>query len=157
MQVVLMLNGKTDQAFVSEGFAMFETRIKRYVKFSTIVIPALKNTKNIPIETQKNMEAELMLAQLQPSDTVILLDEKGKQSTSVKFANYLQKQMNAGIKRLVFIVGGPYGFSETMCQRANEKISLSEMTFSHQLIRLIFAEQLYRAFTILNGEPYHNV
>jgi 23S rRNA (pseudouridine1915-N3)-methyltransferase len=157
MQVILMLNGKTDQSFVSEGFAMFETRIKRYVKFSTIVIPALKNTKNMPIETQKNAEAELMLAQLQPSDAVILLDEKGKSFSSVKFANYLQKQMNAGIKRLVFIVGGPHGFGETMYQRANQKNSLSEMTFSHQLIRLIFAEQLYRAFTILNGEPYHNV
>ena len=157
MQVILMLNGKTDQSFVSEGFEMFETRIKRYLKFSTIVIPALKNTKNMPIETQKQAETELMLAQLHPSDKVVLLDEKGKQFSSVKFADYLQKQMNSGIKRLVFIVGGPYGFSETMYQRANEKIALSEMTFSHQLIRLIFAEQLYRAFTILNNEPYHNV
>ena len=157
MQVILMLNGKTDQSFVSEGFSMFEMRIKRYVKFSTIVIPALKNTKNMPIETQKNTETELMLAQLQPSDVVILLDEKGKQFSSVKFADYLQKQMNAGIKRLVFIVGGPYGFSEIMYQRSHAEISLSEMTFSHQLIRVIFAEQLYRAFTILNNEPYHNV
>ena len=156
MQIVLMLNGKTYQSFISEGFERFETRIKRYVKFSTMVIPALKNTKNMPIDTQKNMETEAMFAQLQPSDTVILLDEKGQQFSSVKFANYLQKQMNAGIKRLVFVVGGPYGFSKTMYQRANNKIALSEMTFSHQLIRLIFAEQLYRAFAILNNEPYHN-
>jgi 23S rRNA (pseudouridine1915-N3)-methyltransferase len=152
-----MLNGKTDQAFVSEGFAMFETRIKRYIKFATVVIPALKNTKNMPVEAQKSAETELMMAQLQSSDTVVLLDENGQSYSSIKFADFLQRQMNAGIKRLVFVVGGPYGFSETMHQRANAKISLSDMTFSHQIIRLIFAEQLYRAFTILNNEPYHNV
>ncbi|MDR2908146.1 MAG: 23S rRNA (pseudouridine(1915)-N(3))-methyltransferase RlmH [Bacteroidales bacterium] len=157
MQVLLMLNGKTDQAFVSEGFAMFETRIKRYIKFATVVIPALKNTKNMPVEAQKSAETELMMAQLQSSDTVVLLDENGQSYSSIKFADFLQRQMNAGIKRLVFVVGGPYGFSETMHQRANAKISLSDMTFSHQIIRLIFAEQLYRAFTILNNEPYHNV
>lgn len=157
MQVILMLNGKTDQTFVSEGFEVFEMRIKRYVNFSTRVIPALKNTKNMPVETQKNLEAEVMFAHLQPLDFVVLLDENGQQFSSVKFADYLQKQMNAGIKRLIFIIGGPYGFAETMYNRANAKISISKMTFSHQLIRIIFAEQLYRAFTILNGEPYHNV
>ena len=157
MEVILMLNGKTDQSFVSEGFAMFETRIKRYVKFSTIIIPALKNTKNMPAEAQKQAEADLMLVLIQPTDSVVLLDENGQQFSSVKFADYLQKKMNAGIKRLIFVVGGPYGFDEKMRQRANAEIALSEMKFSHQLIRLIFAEQLYRAFTILNNEPYHNV
>ncbi len=156
MQVILLLNGKTDQSFVSEGFEMYETRIKRYVKFSTTVIPALKNTKNIPIDLQKKMEAEAMFSHLNPSDYVVLLDEKGSRYTSEKFADFLQKQMSSGIKRLVFIVGGPYGFSETMVQRANAKLALSEMTFSHQIVRVIFAEQLYRGFAILNHEPYHN-
>lgn len=156
MQIILLLNGKTDQSFVYEGFTTFETRIKRYVKFSTLVVPALKNTKNMPADTQKNMEADAMLAHLQPSDFVILLDENGQQFSSATFADFLQKQMNAGPKRLVFVVGGPYGFGEIMYRRANATVSLSEMTFSHQIIRMIFAEQLYRAFTILNGEPYHN-
>lgn len=120
------------------------------------VIPELKNTKNLSIAEQQEKEADLILKQLETSDEVVLLDEKGKQFTSVGFSEFIAKKMLASHKRMIFVVGGPYGFSERVYQRANGKVSLSAMTFSHQMIRLIFVEQLYRAMTILKGEPYHH-
>ncbi len=156
MQVIFLVNGKTEMPFIEEGCKTFEDRIKRYLPFQTRVIPALKNTKNLSPDIQKNQEASLILKSLLPMDFVVLLDEKGDEFRSAAFAEFIQKQMNKGIKRLVFVVGGPYGFDQSIYQRANAQLSLSQMTFSHQLIRLIFMEQLYRALTILKGEPYHN-
>ena len=121
------------------------------------VIPDIKNRKTLTEEQQKKAEGDLILSQLNPGDDLILLDEKGKTFTSVMFSQWIEKQMNAGSKRIIFVVGGPYGFSKEVYDKCKFKISLSEMTFSHQMIRLIFVEQLYRAFTIIKGEPYHHV
>lgn len=156
MKVTLILNGKTEDDYIQKGITVFEQRLKHYVPFESIIIPALKNTKALSIEQQKQKEGELVLKQLQPSDRLILLDENGKEYTSVQFSAFIQQQMNSGIKNLVFVVGGPYGFSEDLYKRATGKISLSKMTFSHQMVRLFFAEQLYRAMTILKNEPYHH-
>ncbi len=131
-------------------------RLSFYIKFEIDIIPDLKNSKNLPEAQQKEKEGELILSKTQSSDHIVLLDERGKEFSSVEFSSELQKKMNSGTKTLVFVIGGPYGFSEQMYQRANAKISLSKMTFSHQMIRLFFVEQLYRAFTILNNEPYHH-
>jgi 23S rRNA (pseudouridine1915-N3)-methyltransferase len=131
-------------------------RIPHYVSFEMKVIPDIKNAKNMSEEQQKDKEGELILQQILPSDELILLDENGLEASSVDFARFLEKKMLSGIKRLVFVIGGPYGFSGSVYSRAIGKISLSKMTFSHQMVRLIFAEQLYRAFTILKGEPYHH-
>jgi 23S rRNA (pseudouridine1915-N3)-methyltransferase len=152
----LLVVGKTDEIPLSELINMFEKRIKSFVSFDLKILPGIKNTKNLSGKEQKSKEGQLILSKLNPSDRVILLDEKGKEMTSVEFAGFLQKNMNSGIKNLVFIIGGPYGFSQAVYQRAQQKISLSQMTFSHQLIRLIFLEQLYRAFTIIHHHPYHN-
>lgn len=156
MKVTLILNGKTEDDYIQKGFAIFEQRLKHYLPFECMVIPALKNTKALSIEQQKQKEAELVFKYLQPADRVILLDENGKEYSSTGFSGFIQQQMNAGIKNLVFVVGGPYGFSEELYKRATAKISLSKMTFSHQMVRLFFAEQLYRAMTILRNEPYHH-
>ncbi len=131
-------------------------RLGFYISFEILIIPDLKKTKSLTETQQKQKEGELLLKHLEPSDEVILLDEKGKSYSSVAFSEVLQKKMNSGIKNLVFIIGGPYGFSEEVYSRANGKISLSAMTFSHQMVRLFFIEQLYRAFTILKNEPYHH-
>lgn len=131
-------------------------RLGFYIPFEVLIIPDLKKTKSLTETQQKQKEGELLLKHLEPSDEVILLDEKGKSYSSVAFSEVLQKKMNSGIKNLVFIIGGPYGFSEDVYGRANGKVSLSAMTFSHQMVRLFFIEQLYRAFTILKNEPYHH-
>ena len=131
-------------------------RLSHYIKFDLEIIPDLKNTKNLSEVQQKEKEGELILKKLSSSDILILLDENGKQFTSVELSTYLQKRMNSGIKTLVFVIGGPYGFSENVYAKAQGKVSLSKMTFSHQMVRLFVVEQLYRAFTILRNEPYHH-
>ena len=156
MKIVLLLVGKTETDFVAQGFDIYLSRIKHYTPFQVELIPALKQTKSLSFDVQKQQEGILILNKIQSSDQVILLDEKGQTFRSVTFAQYLQKKMFSGIQRLVFVIGGPYGFSSEVYQRANETVSLSPMTFSHQLVRLIFAEQLYRALTILKNEPYHH-
>jgi 23S rRNA (pseudouridine1915-N3)-methyltransferase len=156
MKISLILNGKTEDKYLIEGCSNYEKRLKHYTTFETIVIPALKNTKALSVEQQKEKEGELLLKLITNSDVLILLDENGKEYDSVGFSEVIQKQMNSGIKNLIFVVGGPYGFSDAIYKRANGKISLSKMTFSHQMVRLFFVEQLYRAFTILKNEPYHH-
>ena len=135
--------------------ANYHERIEHYMPFDIAVIPELKNTKHLSNEQQKEREGELILEQIKPMDTVVLLDEHGEEYRSIEFANWLQKKQLTA-RRLVFVIGGPYGFSPSVYSRANEKISLSRMTFSHQMVRLIFTEQLYRACTIIKGEPYHH-
>jgi 23S rRNA (pseudouridine1915-N3)-methyltransferase len=156
MKVKLLMVGKTRESFIEEGFDVFKLRIKHYLPFEGQTIGGLKKTKNLPPSEIKILEGELILKNLKDQDTVVLLDEKGKTYGSTGFANFVQKQMNTGTKQLVFIIGGAYGFSPDVYQRANYKVSLSAMTFSHQVIRLIFMEQFYRAMTILRNEPYHN-
>lgn len=156
MKITLILTGKTEDDHIIKGFVLYEQRLKHYISFETVVIPALKNTKALSIDQQKQKEGELLLKNIQSSDRLILLDENGKEYNSVGFSEFIQQQMNSGIKNLVFVVGGPYGFSEEIYKRANGKLSLSKMTFSHQMIRLFFVEQVYRAMTILKNEPYHH-
>ncbi len=156
MKIKLLYVGKTDEKSLLNLIQKYEKRIKNFISFDLIQINDLKNTKNLPVEQQKEKEGELILQKLSPSDFVVLLDEKGQEYTSKKFAAFLQKKMNSGIKNLVFVIGGPYGFSSKVYQRANSQLALSQMTFSHQLIRLIFVEQLYRALSILHNHPYHH-
>jgi 23S rRNA (pseudouridine1915-N3)-methyltransferase len=156
MQIKLIAVGKTDQKAIQELVTEYEKRLDFYVKFQFEIIPDLKNSKNLSELLQKEKEGELILKKLQSPDVVFLLDEKGKQFTSLEFSEFIQKKMNSGIKTLVFVIGGPYGFSPEIYQRAQGMISLSKLTFSHQMIRVFFTEQLYRAFTILNNEPYHH-
>ena len=157
MKISLILIGKTDDSYIKEGFDKFQKRLKHYARFEVITIPDIKNSKNLSEAQQKSKEAELILSKVSNGDLLVLLDEKGKEFSSVAFSQYLQKKMLAATKHLIFVIGGPYGFDETVYQRANEKIALSKMTFSHQMVRLIFIEQIYRAFTILKGEPYHHI
>lgn len=156
MKILLLAIGKTDEEYLVTGIKKYIGRIGHYTSFEMKEIPNPRNRKTLSEEQQKSAESFLILSQLQPSDHVVLLDENGKQFTSIAFAESLEKQMVSGVKRLVFIIGGPYGFSQEVYARANAKLSLSPMTFSHQMVRLIFVEQLYRAFTILKGEPYHH-
>jgi len=156
MQITLLAIGKTDDKQLKQLIDTYQKRLSHYVKFDFEIIPDLKNTKNLSETQQKEKEGEALLKKIQTSDRVLLLDENGKQFSSVAFSQQIQKHMNAGIKRLVFIIGGPYGFSPAMYQRADQKLSLSTMTFSHQMVRVFFIEQLYRAFTILRNEPYHH-
>jgi len=156
MQITILAIGKTDKSELEELISVYEKRLKHYVKFQLEIIPDIKNRKNLSETQQKEKEGELILAQLQPTDTLILLDEKGKQYTSMDFAQFLQKQMNSGIKNLVLVIGGPYGFSDAVSTKCSSKISLSKMTFSHQMIRLFIVEQIYRGFSILRNEPYHH-
>ncbi len=156
MKICLLVIGKTDETYLQNGIELFLKRIPHYISFEMKVIPDLKNSKNLSEQQQKEKEGELILQQITVSDELFLLDEQGIESTSVEFARFLEKKMIAGIKRLVIVIGGPYGFSANVYARANGKLSLSKMTFSHQMVRLIFAEQLYRAMTILKGEPYHH-
>lgn len=135
---------------------IYEKRLGHYIKFELELIPDLKKTKNLSQAQQKTKEGELILKTLSPTDTLILLDEHGKSYSSVEFSNFLQKKMNSGLKQLVFVIGGPYGFDEEVYKVASGKVSLSKMTFSHQMVRLFMLEQLYRAFTILRNEPYHH-
>jgi 23S rRNA (pseudouridine1915-N3)-methyltransferase len=156
MQIRLIAVGKTDHAAIQSLVEEYSKRLGFYIKFELEIIPDLKNSKNLSEASQKEKEGELILKKVQTSDELVLLDEQGKQYSSVDFSEYLQKKMNAGLKQLIFVIGGPYGFSEEVYQRANGKISLSKMTFSHQMVRVFFVEQLYRAFTILKNEPYHH-
>ncbi len=156
MKITLLLTGKTEDAYLKEGINKYLERLKYYTKVELVVIPELKNTKALTREQQKAKEAELILKKLFPTDHVILLDENGTQLASQQFADYLERKAVSSVSNLVFIIGGPYGFDESVYRRANDKISLSKMTFSHQMVRLFFAEQLYRAYTIIKGEPYHH-
>jgi 23S rRNA (pseudouridine1915-N3)-methyltransferase len=156
MKIKLIAIGKTDEKSLQTLIDKYQNRLKHYIGFDLDIIPDLKNSKNLSEKQQKEKEGDLILKKLQTSDYVVLLDENGKHFHSVDFAKYLQKKMNSGAKQLVFIIGGPYGFSETVYKRSNEKLSLSKMTFSHQMIRLFAVEQIYRAFTILKNEPYHH-
>ena len=156
MRITLLCVGKTDDGQLADFVDKFRNRLKHYVPFNMVMIPDLKNTKHLRANQQRAGEAVAILKQLAPGDHVVLLDERGKEYRSVDFAAYLDKLMLASTQHLVFVVGGPYGFDESVYQRANSRISLSKMTFSHQMVRLFFVEQLYRAFTILRGEPYHH-
>lgn len=156
MKIVLLVVGKTTESYFVQGIDEYSKRLAHYVPFELAVIPELRNTKSLSTDQQKEREADLILKALQPGDYLVLLDEHGREFTSLQFASYLEKKMANIAKRLIFVVGGPYGFSNRVYQAAQEKISLSKMTYSHQMIRLIFTEQLYRAMTILNNEPYHH-
>jgi len=156
MKITLIAIGKTEDKYLIEGIYKYINRLKHYINFSFLAIPDVKNVKNLSEAQQKAKEAELLHKQINNGDMVILLDEKGKKYSSVEFSNYLNKQMIGSVQHLIFIVGGPYGFDESIYKRANGSISLSDMTFSHQMIRLFFVEQLYRGFSILKGEPYHH-
>lgn len=156
MTIKLLTIGKTDNKNLQALIEDYQKRLGFYIKFQFEIIPDLKNTKHLSEAQQKKKEGELILSKLNSTDIMILLDENGKQMDSVEFSQYLQKHMNSGIKQLVFVIGGPYGFSTDVYQKANGKLSLSKMTFSHQMIRLFVIEQLYRGFTILKNEPYHH-
>ena len=156
VKIQLIVVGKTNQSFVQQGLDEFCRRLMYYFPFELEVIPDIKNTKSLSIEQLKAKEGEMILQSFQAGDCVVLLDERGKAFTSTAFAEYIEKKTHTGIKRLVFVVGGAYGFSSAVYEAANEKIALSKMTFPHQLIRLIFIEQLYRAMTILHHDPYHH-
>ena len=155
MKITLLVVGKTTDSHIEALLQEYQKRLGHYISFVFNVIPELKNTKSLTVEQQKQQEGELILRSVAASADLILLDERGKEYRSIEFAEYLQKKMLAG-RDVVFVVGGPYGFSEAVYQRANGKISLSKMTFSHQMVRLFFVEQIYRAMTILRGEPYHH-
>lgn len=156
MTIKLLAIGKTDSKPLQSLISEYEKRLKHYIKFEIELIPDIKNVKNLSEAQQKEKEGELILKKLVPTDVLILLDENGKHLSSVGFSEYLQKKMNAGIKQLVLVIGGPYGFSDEVYTAAQGKISLSKMTFSHQMVRLFVTEQIYRAFTILRNEPYHH-
>ncbi len=156
MNIELIVVGKTDLREVEALVEMYSKRINRYCKFSVTTIADVRNTKNMAPSRQKQLEGELILRQVDDGDYLVLMDERGSQYSSMEYADWLQKRMLSGVKRLLLVIGGPYGFSQEVYDRANGKISLSRMTFSHQIVRAIFAEQLYRAFTILHNEPYHH-
>lgn len=156
VKITVLAIGKTDDSWIKEGIDRYVKRLKHYLPFEFQLIPDLKNRKKLSQSQQKEREGLLILKYLQPTDYLILLDENGSHYSSKKFAQFLQQKMNAGTKRLVFVVGGPYGFSPTVYAKANSLLSLSKMTFSHQMIRPFVVEQLYRSFTILNNEPYHH-
>ena len=156
MKIALIVIGKTDAQYFAQAIAEYTNRLTHYIPFEMVVIPDIKNVKNLSEAQQKEKEGELILKATQAGDYLVLLDERGKDFSSMQFSTYIEKKMHTVSKRLIFVVGGPYGFSESVYKAASEKISLSKMTFSHQMIRLIFVEQIYRAMTILNNEPYHH-
>ncbi|MBS1527837.1 MAG: 23S rRNA (pseudouridine(1915)-N(3))-methyltransferase RlmH [Bacteroidetes bacterium] len=156
MKITLMIVGKTEEAWLREGISKYLNRLRHYTRIDFIEIPELKNTKALSPDQQKEKEAAMIMPKLLPADQVILLDERGTELTSKQFAAFIDKKALNSVNNLVFVVGGPYGFDQSVYQRANDKISLSRMTFSHQMVRLFFTEQLYRAFTIIKGEPYHH-
>ncbi len=156
MKITLLTIGKTEDKYLLEGIEVYVKRLKHYITFRILEIPELKGTKNLSQDQQKSKEGELIFKNISSTDNVVLLDENGQEFTSKQFSIFLNKKMVGGQQHLVFVVGGPYGFSEEIYKRSNEKISFSRMTFSHQMIRLFFTEQLYRAYTILKGEPYHH-
>lgn len=156
MNIKLLVVGKTDVDYIQEGIDVYVERLKHYVNFEVVVIPALKDQRGASADDIKSREAVQILKHIEKSDRVVLLDEHGTQHTSVEFSRYMQKQMNAGVRNLTFVVGGAFGFAQSVYDTTADKISLSRMTFNHQMVRLFFIEQLYRAFSILNHEPYHN-
>jgi len=156
MKILFLVVGKTDDKYLLEGIEKYRLRLKYYIGFDYEEIPDIKNRKSLSESQQKKQESDLIFAKLKAGDHMVLLDEKGKVFRSLAFANHLQQKMNSGIKRLVFVVGGPYGFDDSLYVKAQGKVSLSKMTFSHQMIRLFFVEQVYRAMTILRNEPYHH-
>jgi 23S rRNA (pseudouridine1915-N3)-methyltransferase len=156
VNIELIVVGKTDMKEVEALVTMYTKRLNHYVRFAITTIADIRNTKKLSEAEQKRLEGEAILRLINDSDHLMLLDEHGSEFCSIEFAEMIQRRMSAGTKRLVFVIGGPYGFSDAVYQRANSKISLSKMTFSHQIVRAIFTEQLYRAFTILKNEPYHH-
>jgi 23S rRNA (pseudouridine1915-N3)-methyltransferase len=156
MDIKLIAVGKTDKTELDQLIKSYQNRLMHYVRFSFEIIPDLKNSKNLSEKLQKEEEGKIIISKISNSDRLILLDENGQEMNSVGFSNFLQKQMNSGLKRLVLVIGGPYGFSEAVYKKASSKLALSKMTFSHQMVRLFIIEQLYRSFTILKNEPYHH-
>ncbi|MBR1964249.1 MAG: 23S rRNA (pseudouridine(1915)-N(3))-methyltransferase RlmH [Muribaculaceae bacterium] len=156
MKITLLAIGKTNARFLQEGIDQYTKRLSHYIPFELKILPDVKTTKALTNEKQKEMEGQMFMSVIGQGDWVTLLDEKGKEFTSREFASYIDKKTITIPKNLIFIIGGPYGFSQEMYNRANEKLSLSKMTFSHEMIRLFFVEQIYRAMTILKGEPYHH-
>ena len=156
MEVTMLTVGKTDVKWVKEGLDLYVSRLKHYVPFSLVEIPQLKGAASLSREQIREKEGELILRQVDPGDTVILLDERGKEYRSVEWAEALRKRLAHGGRGLVFVIGGAYGFSQKVYDRSDGLVSLSKMTFSHQMVRTVFAEQLYLAFTIIRGEPYHH-
>lgn len=156
MKIELAVIGKTSIGYLKQGIDEYIKRLKHYVPFEIKYIDDIKNTKNISEDQQKRTEGAKILSLLDKSDFVVLLDEHGKEYTSIQYSSYIQKRMLSGAKKVVFVIGGPYGFSQEVYDRANDKITFSKMTFNHEMIRLIFTEQLYRAYTIINHEPYHH-
>ncbi|MDE6578711.1 MAG: 23S rRNA (pseudouridine(1915)-N(3))-methyltransferase RlmH [Muribaculaceae bacterium] len=156
MEIILLAIGKTTQSFIQKGIEEYLNRLRRYISFRIEILSDIKCTKSLSEELQKEKEGDLILSFVNSSDLFILLDEKGKEFTSKEFSTYLQKIIGSGKKRAVFAIGGPYGFSKSVYERADQKLSLSKMTFTHEMIRLFFIEQIYRGFTILRGEPYHH-
>lgn len=156
MKITLVCIGKTDDKFIQEGIDKYLGRLKHYITFNIVVIPDVKNVKNMSQDQQMDKESELFFKQFTNQDFVVLLDERGKEFRSLEFSDFLSKKMVSGVSHMVCLIGGPYGFSEKVRARANYLISLSKMTFSHQMVRLFFVEQVYRAFTIMKGEPYHH-
>ncbi len=156
MKITLLVIGKTGTKYLQDGIELYTKRIGHYIPFELKILPDVKTTKSLTVDRQKSLEGEIFLSAIQPGDVVVLLDERGKEMTSREFSVYLDRKMVTVAKNLIFVIGGPYGFSMEMYDRANEKLSLSKMTFSHEMIRLFFTEQIYRAMTILKGEPYHH-
>jgi len=156
MKIVLLQTGKTGEKYISQGVSEYSSRIRKYIPFDIITIPDLKNTKNMPIAEQKTREGRQILETLGSEDLVILLDEKGKECSTLEFASLMEKTFAMSKKRIVFVIGGPWGFSKDVYDRADMKISLSRLTFSHQLVRLLFTEQLYRVMSVIKGDPYHH-
>ncbi len=156
MKIKLLAIGKTDNNNLQQLIDVYQNRLKHYIKFDLEVIPDIKNSKNLSENQQKEKEGDLILKKIASTDALILLDEKGKEFRSKEFSQFLQKKMNSGIKQLVFVIGGPYGFSNAVYKKAQGKVSLSKMTFSHQMVRLFIVEQIYRGFTIIKNEPYHH-
>lgn len=156
MKTYLLVVGKTDMDYLKEGISLYENRLKHYLPFETITLPALKNTQGLSVQQQKEKEGELILAKISTSDKAILLDEGGREYDSMGFAAFMRQNLGSGVRHLFFIVGGPYGVSEAVKNRVNGKLALSRLTFSHQMVRLFFVEQLYRAMTIIRNEPYHH-
>ena len=156
MKIVLLQTGKTTDRNMSELVDLYSKRIKKYISFEVITLPELKNTKNMPVQEQQVKEATKIIQSVSDDDYVVLLDERGKEYRTIEFSSFLEKAFLLPKKRVIFIIGGPWGFSEAVYAKADQKISLSKMTFSHQMVRLLFLEQLYRVFTIIKGEPYHH-
>lgn len=156
MKITLLCIGKTDDKFIQEGIDKYTKRLKHYIPFNIVVVPDVKNVKNLSETQQKEKEAELFSKYIQSTDYIVLLDERGKEFRSLEFSSFIEKKMVASVQHMVFLIGGPYGFAEVIKQKANSFVSLSKMTFSHQMVRLFFVEQIYRAFTIMKGEPYHH-